>query len=86
MPRSTSQIHVRVPSSVHEEIAGEALEKGTSISGIFAQALVVRRALRNIDPWKSISEVQSANGGIAEAEVERAVAKALKATRKNRSG
>ena len=56
------------------------------ISGIFAQALIVRRALRNIDPWKSISEVQSANRGIAEAEVERAVAKAVKAPRKNRRG
>jgi hypothetical protein len=39
-----------------------------------------------IDPWKSISEVQSANRGIAEAEVDRAVAKAAKALRKNRHG
>jgi len=61
MTRSfNGQIHVRVPSGVHEEIAKEAFERGTSISGIFAQALIVRRALRNIDPWKSISEVQSA--------------------------
>ena len=48
------QIHVRVSSRVHEEIAKEAFDKGTSISGIFAQALIVRRALRNIDPWKSM--------------------------------
>jgi hypothetical protein len=80
------QIHVRVPSGVHEEIAKEAFERGTSISGIFAQALIVRRALRNIDPWKSISEVQSANRGIAESEVERAVAKAVKAVRRERRG
>jgi len=80
------QIHVRISSSVHEEVAKEAFEKGTSISGIFAQALIVRRALRNIDPWKSISEVQSANRGIAEAEVERAIAKAVKAVRKNQRG
>ncbi len=78
------QIHVRVPASVHEEVAKEAFDKGTSISGIFAQALIVRRALRNVDPWKSIDEVQSANRGVAAAEVERAVAKAVKAVRKNR--
>jgi hypothetical protein len=80
------QIHVRVSSSVHEEVAKEAFERGTSISGIFAQALIVRRALRNIDPWKSISEVQSANRGVAAAEVERAVARAMKAVRKGQRG
>ena len=80
------QIHVRVSSSVHEEVAKEAFERGTSISGIFAQALIVRRALRNIDPWKSISEVQSANRGVAAAEIERTVAKAVKAVRKSQRG
>jgi hypothetical protein len=80
------QIHVRVPSSVHAEVAKEAFEKGTSISGIFVQALIVRRALKNIDPWKSISEVQAANRGVAEAEVERAVAKAVRAIRKDQRG
>jgi len=78
------QIHVRVPASIHQEVAKEAFDKGNSISGIFAQALIVRRALRNINPWKSIGEVQSANRGVAAAEVERAVAKAVKAVRKNR--
>jgi hypothetical protein len=87
MSRSfNGQIHVRVPSSVHAEVAKEAFEKGTSISGIFAQALIVRRALKNIDPWKSISEVQSANRGVTEAKVERAVAKAVRAVRKDQRG
>jgi hypothetical protein len=87
MPRPfNGQIHVRVSSSVHAEVAKEAFEKGISISGIFAQALVVRRALRNMDPWKSISEVQSANRDVAEAEVERAVAKAVRSVRKDRRG
>jgi hypothetical protein len=80
------QIHVRVPASVHEEVAREAFDKGTSISGILAQALIVRRALRNVDPWKSIDEVQSANRGAPAAEVESAVAKAVKAVRKARRG
>jgi hypothetical protein len=80
------QIHVRVPASVHEEVAKEAFDKGTSISGILAQALIVRRALRNVDPWKSIEEVQSANRGVSSAEVENAVVKAVKAVRKARRG
>src|SRR5271166_5597649 len=80
------QIHVRVPASVHEEVAKEAFDKGTSISGILAQALIVRRALRNIDPWKSIDEVQAANRGVSSAEVENAVARAVKDVRKARRG
>jgi hypothetical protein len=87
MPRAfNGQIHVRVSTSVHEEVAKEAFEKGTSISGIFSQALIVRRALRNIDPWKSISEVQAANRAVSQAEVEQAVTNAVKAVRKNRRG
>jgi hypothetical protein len=78
------QIHIRVPASIHEEVAKEAFEKGTSISGILAQALIVRRALRNVDPWKSIEEVQSANQGVPAAEIENAVAKAVRAVRKVR--
>jgi HicB family len=85
MPRAfNGQIHVRVPSSIHEEVAKEAFEKGTSINGIFAQALIVRQALRAVDPWKSIDEVQLANRAIPAEEVERAVAKAVKAVRKDR--
>jgi hypothetical protein len=78
------QIHVRVPASIHEEVAKEAFDRGTSISGILAQALIVRRALRNVDPWKSIEEVQSANRGLNSTDVENAVAKAVKAVRKAR--
>jgi hypothetical protein len=80
------QIHVRVPASIHEEVAEEAFDKGTSISGILAQALIVRRALRNFDPWKSIDEVQSANRGVSAAVVENTVSKAVKAVRKARRG
>jgi hypothetical protein len=78
------QIHVRIPAEVHAEIAKEAFDNGTSISGIFAQALIVRRALRAVDPWKSIAEVQAANRRVSPAEVESEVAKAVKAVRKNR--
>jgi len=83
MPRAfNGQIHVRVPASVHQEVAREAFDKGSSISGIVAQALIVRRALRGIDPWKSIDQVHAANRNVASEAVELAVSKALKAIRK----
>jgi hypothetical protein len=85
MPRTfNGQIHVRVSPEAHEEVAKEAFDKGTSISGIFAQALVARRVLKAIDPWKSIDEVHSANNRTSAAAVELEVAKAVKAVRKNR--
>lgn len=78
------QIHVRIPASLHEDVAKEAFDEGRSISGILAQALIVRQILRNLDPWKSIEEVQSANRGVPTAEVENAVARSVKAIRKAR--
>lgn len=84
MSRFNGQIHVRVPAEVHKEVAMEAFERGTSISGIFAQALIVRRTLKTIDPWKAIEEVHAANRDQSENSIKSAVAKALKAVRKNR--
>jgi len=84
MSRFNGQIHVRVPAEVHKEVAMEAFERGTSISGIFAQALIVRRTLKTIDPWKAIDEVQVANRDRSEKSIEAAVAKAVKAVRKSR--
>jgi HicB family len=87
MTRSfNGQIHVRVPAKVHEEIAREAFDRGVSISGILAQALIVRRALKNVDPWRSIEEVRSANRGMSAAEIEREVSRSLRAVRKSRRG
>jgi hypothetical protein len=78
------QVHVRIPAEVHAEVAKEAFDRGTSISGIFAQALIVRRALKAVNPWRSIAEVQTANRRASAAGVEMEVAKAVKAVRKNR--
>jgi len=63
MPKKkfNGQIHVCVTAAVHKELATEAFERGTSISGILAQALTVRRALINLDPWKAIKQVWSAS-------------------------
>ncbi len=78
------QVHVRVTPDVHEEVAKEAFERGISISGIFAQALTVRKALQNINPWKSIAEVREANSGLSEDEIKSAVDEAIKAVRKDK--
>lgn len=78
------QVHVRIPPEVHEEVAQEAFKKGTSISGIFAQALMVRKALRNIDPWKSIAQVREANSGLSEDDINSAVESAIRAVRKDK--
>jgi len=85
MPRVFSgQVHVRIAPQVHQEIAQEAFDKGTSISGIFSQALIVRRALKSIDPWKAIEEVQVANRGVSKEELDSVVAKSVKAIRSRR--
>lgn len=78
------QVHVRVSPEVHEEVAKEAFERGTSISGIFAQALIVRKALQNINPWKAINEVREANSGLSEDEIESAIDEAIRAVRKDK--
>jgi hypothetical protein len=78
------QVHVRVAPDVHEEVAKEAFEKGTSISGIFAQALTVRKALQNINPWKAIAAVREANSGISDEEISSIVDEAVKAVRKDK--
>ena len=80
------QIHVRISPEIHKQIAREAFEQGTSISGILAQAVTIRQTLKEIDPWKSIQEVHSANENVSPEIVEREVSKALKAVRKVRNG
>jgi hypothetical protein len=76
------QIHVRIPPTVHEDVAKEAFERGTSISGICAQALTVRRVLRDIDPWKTIEAIWEANRDVDQKELEADIKGAIKAVRK----
>ncbi len=76
------QVHVRLSPKAHEDVAKEAFEKGTSISGIVAQSLMIRRVLKNIDPWKTVSEIREANKNINPKELEVDIAKAIKAVRK----
>lgn len=84
MPRTfNGQIHVRISPEIHREIAREAFEQGTSISGILAQAVTIRQTLKGVvDPWKSITEVQAANRLVSPDFVEREVSKAVRSVRK----
>jgi hypothetical protein len=49
-------------------------------SCVLTQSLIAQRR-RDVDPWKSIEKVQSANRGTPSAEAENAVAQAVKALR-----
>lgn len=76
------QVHVRLTPEAHEDVAKEAFEKGISISGIVAQSLMIRRALRNIDPWKTVAEIREANREIDSKQLEKDIADSIKAVRK----
>ncbi len=76
------QVHVRLSPEAHEDIAKEAFESGTSISGIVAQSLMIRRALRNIDPWKTVAEIREANRDVDLKQLEADIATSIKAVRK----
>jgi len=80
------QVHVRLSPEAHEDVAKEAFERGTSISGIVAQSLMIRRALKNIDPWKAIAEIREANRGVDPTELEKDINEAIKAVRKKARG
>ena len=81
------QVHVRLSPEMHEKIAKEAFEKGTSISGIIAQSVSARDALREIDPWKTVEEIWEANRGVDQKQLEKDIADSIKAVRKkNRRG
>lgn len=81
------QVHVRLSPETHEDVAKEAFEKNTSISGIVAQSLMIRRALRNIDPWKTVAEIREANRRVNPKQLEEDIVESIKAVRKQaRSG
>ena len=80
----SGQVHVRLSPEMHEKIAKEAFEKGTSISGIIAQSVSARDSLKSIDPWKTVEEIWEANRGVDQEQLEKDIAEAIKAVRKQR--
>ena len=83
IPKSYSgSLKVRISPEIHEDIAREAAEKGTTLSGIIAQALMIRRVLRNLDPWKIVSEIRDANFEIDPKRLEADIDRSIKAVRR----
>lgn len=78
------QVHVRLSPEMHEKIAKEAFEKGTSISGIIAQSVSARDSLKGIDPWKTVEEIWEANRGLDQEQLEKDISQAIKAVRKQK--
>jgi hypothetical protein len=78
----SGQLHVRISTKLHKEISHEAFEKGVSISGICAQALVVRNVLQNIDPWKGIEKAWAEGKPVDLENIEKDVSEAIRAVRK----
>jgi hypothetical protein len=76
------QIHVRISPELHEEMAKESFETGTPISGLCAQALIARRVLQNIEPWKSVEAVWQANKRTDVGKLEEDISEAIRAARK----
>ena len=80
------QVHVRLSPETHKEIAHESFEKGTSISGIVAQSLVLRRVLRHLDPWRAIDQIRKANDDVEWDDMQADIADSIKAVRKKARG
>ncbi len=78
------QLHVRIPPRLHEEVARESFEKNISQSGICAQALVVRNALRDIDPWKEIERTWAESPTVNLSQLEEDISEALTEVRGKR--
>lgn len=80
--RYNGQIHVRIPYKLHEEMARESFETGTPISGICAQALMARKVLGKMEPWKSVEMTWEANKETSLNQLENDISEAILASRK----
>ena len=69
-------------SGFHEDVAREAFERGVSISSLCSQALLIRQALRSVDPWKTISETWEANANVDSEDLQADIEEALSEVRK----
>jgi predicted HicB family RNase H-like nuclease len=51
MRNYADRILVRVPSTLHKELAREAFESGRSINQLCLEAITARKALRKLGVW-----------------------------------
>jgi hypothetical protein len=80
----SGKILLRVPPSLHRDLAEEAFRTGRSINALCLEALIARRALKGYDPWKTVEEIWRRNRDIAPDRVAEDVAAALKEVRRGR--
>lgn len=78
------QIHIRVPPQLHEEVAREAFERGTSISALCSQALLIRRVLKDLNPWKTVDALWASNRDADISVLESDIDEAVRAARRAR--
>jgi len=81
MRQYSGRLLLRVPGSLHQELALEAFESGRSINQLCLEALLVRKALKGYDPWRAIEAIWQENRGVDPLRLSKDISKALKEVR-----
>ena len=84
MREYAGRILIRVPPELHRDLAREAFESGCSINQLCLEAIVVRKALKEYDPWKAIEGIWKRNRKVKAREVQSDVLKAISEVRRGR--
>jgi hypothetical protein len=84
MRNYAGRILIRMPSTLHKELAREAFESGRSINQLCLEAIVVRKALRKYDPWKTIDEIWARNRKVKPKQLQAEILSAISEVRHGR--
>ena len=84
MRNYAGRILIRVPSTLHKELAREAFESGRSINQLCLEAIVARKALRKYDPWKTIDEIWEQNRKVKPKQLQAEILSAISEVRRGR--
>jgi hypothetical protein len=84
MRNYAGRILIRVPPEVHRELAREAFESGRSINELCLEAILVRKALRDYDPWKALEEIWAQNRNIKPKQLQAEILSAISEVRHGR--
>lgn len=75
------RVLLRLPPTVHEDLAREAFETGRSINQLCMEAILARKALKRYDPWKGIEAVWSRQKRVDPAKLDREIREAIREVR-----
>lgn len=84
MKTYSGKILLRVPPSLHRDLAKEAFQTGRSINALCLEALLARRALKRYDPWKAVERIWRRNVRASPERVAEDVASAVREVRRGR--